>query len=1094
MKGTIAGTVGSTVVSTVGGTNGCPIAWFGSTGRRRRSAVASVTLTALLVLLILPSVAAATGRSSSEPLPVERAATVRPAVSSGPTLTITPSAGLVDNQTVTVLLTGATVGGVYAVVECDQEALTLLSNFQEPEDGCDPRHNAIVGADADGVVTATLQVQAVMTTSLGAGDCRSGGCFVALESVPGNNGGGPFIDPITFAPNACAAPGSCATVPDSWDPAVATDNLYPKDVTPSIATVDRAVSGAGTTTETSTPALVRSPDIRAAEVPHSAVVVPGSPATIDLTPSQAGSLTAAGSVTGPYSAAYPVVSPPVTPVSGDGLLRLALNAPGTSFGPGTPSTVVVDATLTDATTSTVIGTQQFVLFWGGQTFTYAGFTGPVTTGDAYTVRLAVEPAASVGGLSQPIAGDIPTADVVDSQLEVVDPTNPQYLAYAYAPVMFGRTTSALQDVPLLADATATPVSGGTQLSYTIIWSHEDSGTGFLPLLEWGEWGRMTDVENAISFTVPSSPAGAIPTDATYLWGGEPATGFADSQSALQETDEPFLGTWDGTHPVLRDATGNNDFSDQGTSAFRFQLAPVPGPAPGEAREAVMDANPFTYQVMGEDVARWYADGSTDPDSPEPGQAGQYGIVDLTTTGTGVDSVRVAIQLSGGSAWYTNDAGTGAALTGLGHNRTVVKFPVGWQSQTVTGVRVEATPASSTSSLSVSSFQLESLQSDDSVVDVTTPTPQVGAAAFDVPVALSLSSAGGTGQTVRPGAPVDPLVVSVRDAFGAPLAGVPVTFSAPTTPGGGRVAFASCDCATETVTSSTDGLASSGAARSGGSDGRLDVEAATIDSLAAPVALPVDLAGTPLATGYRLVAADGGVFSYGGATFEGSAGSLALDRPVVGIAGTSDGGGYWLVASDGGVFAYGDARFFGSTGGTHLDAPIVGMAATPDGGGYWLVASDGGVFAYGDARFFGSTGGTHLDAPIVGMAATSNGHGYWLVASDGGVFSYGNATFDGSTGGDVLNAPIVGIAATSVGNGYWLVAADGGVFAYGSAGFAGSAGSLALRKPITGIATTPDGDGYWLVASDGGVFAYGAAAFAGSAGSLTLQKPVVGMAA
>ena len=67
-----------------------------------------------------------------------------------------------------------------------------------------------------------------------------------------------------------------------------------------------------------------------------------------------------------------------------------------------------------------------------------------------------------------------------------------------------------------------------------------------------------------------------------------------------------------------------------------------------------------------------------------------------------------------------------------------------------------------------------------------------------------------------------------------------------------------------------------------------------------------------------------------------------------MAATPDGGGYWLVASDGGVFSFGDATFHGSTGGMTLNKPIVGMAATPDGGGYWLVASDGGVFSFGDA--------------------------------------------------------------------------------------------------------------------------------------------------
>ena len=39
-----------------------------------------------------------------------------------------------------------------------------------------------------------------------------------------------------------------------------------------------------------------------------------------------------------------------------------------------------------------------------------------------------------------------------------------------------------------------------------------------------------------------------------------------------------------------------------------------------------------------------------------------------------------------------------------------------------------------------------------------------------------------------------------------------------------------------------------------------------------------------------------------------------------------GNGYWLVASDGGIFSFGDASFHGSTGAIALNRPIVGMAA------------------------------------------------------------------------------------------------------------------------------------------------------------------------
>lgn len=250
---------------------------------------------------------------------------------------------------------------------------------------------------------------------------------------------------------------------------------------------------------------------------------------------------------------------------------------------------------------------------------------------------------------------------------------------------------------------------------------------------------------------------------------------------------------------------------------------------------------------------------------------------------------------------------------------------------------------------------------------------------------------------------------------------------------------------------------------------------------------------PTGNGYVLGALDGGVFNYGSAEFKGSAGSLDLNAPMIGIESKLSGQGYWLVATDGGIFAYGDSKFYGSAGSIDLNDPVVGMAAHPSNKGYWLVAEDGGVFAYGDAKFYGSTGGMELNAPIVGMASTVTGQGYWLFAEDGGVFAYGDAKFYGSAGSIDLNEPIVGGAAAADGSGYYLVAFDGGVFAYGpGAVFAGSTGSIDLNQPVIDIAVDRDGAGYHLVAFDGGVFSYNAT-FSGSAGSIDLNAPVVSIA-
>ena len=248
-------------------------------------------------------------------------------------------------------------------------------------------------------------------------------------------------------------------------------------------------------------------------------------------------------------------------------------------------------------------------------------------------------------------------------------------------------------------------------------------------------------------------------------------------------------------------------------------------------------------------------------------------------------------------------------------------------------------------------------------------------------------------------------------------------------------------------------------------------------------------------GYWMVARDGGIFSSGGAAFHGSTGSIALNRPIVGMASTPSGNGYWLVASDGGIFSFGDATFHGSTGSITLNRPIVGMASTPSGNGYWLVASDGGIFSFGDATFHGSTGAIALNRPIVGMAstrpATATGWSRPTAASSPSATPRSTARpapsrstarssawrrprpatatgwspptaasspsatprFHGSTGGIALNRPIVGMAATRSGNGYWFAAADGGVFAFGDAQSLGSSGSMGLNQDVVGIAAS-----------------------------------------
>ncbi|SHE99384.1 hypothetical protein SAMN02745225_02198, partial [Ferrithrix thermotolerans DSM 19514] len=96
----------------------------------------------------------------------------------------------------------------------------------------------------------------------------------------------------------------------------------------------------------------------------------------------------------------------------------------------------------------------------------------------------------------------------------------------------------------------------------------------------------------------------------------------------------------------------------------------------------------------------------------------------------------------------------------------------------------------------------------------------------------------------------------------------------------------------------------------------------------------------------------------------------LNAPVVGMASTPDGKGYWLVAADGGVFSFGDATFDGSLGGTALGELVVGISSTHLGG-YLMVTGQGSAYDFGEAVYLGSADLYNLNEPIVGAAVVSS---------------------------------------------------------------------------------------------------------------------------
>jgi PKD repeat protein len=362
------------------------------------------------------------------------------------------------------------------------------------------------------------------------------------------------------------------------------------------------------------------------------------------------------------------------------------------------------------------------------------------------------------------------------------------------------------------------------------------------------------------------------------------------------------------------------------------------------------------------------------------------------------------------------------------------------------------------------------------------------------VSVSVRSApSGTAPTFTSGPPPTTATVGVPYAATVTASGSP----APTYALVGAPTWLSVDPATGVVTGTPPSGTTSFSFSVTATDG------VAPDATAGPYAVTVAPApaAPPAAHGYWLVGADGGIFTFGSAGFHGSTGSLALQRPVVGITPTADRSGYWLVAADGGIFAFGDAGFHGSipglglapagtVGRPALAAPIVAMVPSTDGGGYFMVAADGGIFAFGDAHFAGSCPGIGGCAGrAVAVVPDASGDGYWLVTDGGTVTPFGDAPRLGSRSADA--SPVTSAVRTPDGAGYWILSADGSVQAFGSAAFHGApVGAVGGLDPATAIVATSTGGGYWVTSALGACFPFGDAPDDGSMAGARLNAPVI----
>ena len=219
--------------------------------------------------------------------------------------------------------------------------------------------------------------------------------------------------------------------------------------------------------------------------------------------------------------------------------------------------------------------QHLVLARGSGTYRVA--LGRLEAG-AHALEVALEPGLSCRGVGP--------VEVEAVRFEPAAEGSAQEEALAHAPLLYLRadTLPRFTDLPLVMWYETDPLPSGRRLRYSVIFSNEDGGTP--PDRLMATWGRVTDIE--------------------YVYGVElDAQGrvVREEYQGKDHTLPAFAGRREGARPLLWVTTRNNMVGERGETTYRVAPAPAPFDLTGVSREAVMDANPWTYAVSAAEVRR-----------------------------------------------------------------------------------------------------------------------------------------------------------------------------------------------------------------------------------------------------------------------------------------------------------------------------------------------------------------------------------------------------------------------------------------------------------------------------------------------------------
>ena len=245
--------------------------------------------------------------------------------------------------------------------------------------------------------------------------------------------------------------------------------------------------------------------------------------------------------------------------------------------------------------------QDIVLYAGNTNHEYYVSLGYLSEGE-HTIEFKFDSNKSSIGAEFVYIESVDIIDIITfSEMDPTDEWEVDSDVFLHSPILYGRdllswNESMHTDIPLLMWHEIFTYDNYKTIKYSIIFSNEDSrvGIGLADLMF--SYGRTTDIEWVYEVTLDAH--------------GEIINEIFQGPSHITTN---FDGQKIGKHPILKNATLNCNFTDSGTSDYKFFLSPAKTfngyivNSDGQivdtwqTRETLMDDYPWIYRIMAEEL-------------------------------------------------------------------------------------------------------------------------------------------------------------------------------------------------------------------------------------------------------------------------------------------------------------------------------------------------------------------------------------------------------------------------------------------------------------------------------------------------------------